>query len=184
MSETPTVSAETTPTVLRLDFLPIGLAFLRKLRVAELIDAAIPPPSVGTCVEAMILNILEGRVALCQMEQWLRALAVGALWGPDVQPAQFTDDRLALALDALFLAGTETLFSQIVVELVRVFHVELDRLHFDTTSLLTYGAHDLPANLPGPRRAWIQQGSPARSVAVGLRNDRATRRIAHREYPA
>ena len=70
-----------------------------------------PPPSVGTCAEAMILNILEGRVALCQMEQWLRGLAVDALWGPEVLPSQFTDDRLALALDDLFEAGTETLYS-------------------------------------------------------------------------
>ena len=172
MSEIPLVSAEPTPSVLRLDFLPIALAFLRKLRVAELIDAAIPtpapgpqsaiamalglpppkpPPSVGTCAEAMILNILEGRVALCQMEQWLRGLAVDALWGPEVLPSQFTDDRLALALDDLFEAGTETLYSQIVAVLIRVFHIETDRLHFDTTSLMTYGAHDVPADLPGPR---------------------------------
>src|SRR5438105_3444773 len=113
-------SAEATPSVRRLDFLPIALAFLRKLRVAEIIDAALPtpapgpqsaiaaalgvppplpPPSVGTCAEAMILNILEGRVALCQMEEWLRGLAMETLWGPHVQPAQFTDDRLAQTLD-------------------------------------------------------------------------------------
>lgn len=172
MSETPDLSAETPPSVRRLDFLPIALAFLRKLRVAAVIDAAVPPPqpgpqsaiaaalglppptpppSVGTCAEAMILNILEGRVALCQMEDWLRGLAVDALWGPDVQPAQFTDDRLARTLDALFAAGTESLYSQLVVELVRVFHVELDRLHFDTSSLPTYGAHAVPETLPGPR---------------------------------
>jgi len=171
MLELPPI-VDATPTVRRLDFLPIALTFLRKLRVAELIDAAIPPrppgpqsaiaaalgmpppvppPSVGTCAEAMILNVLEGRVALCQMEDWLRGLAVDTLWGPEVQPAQFTDDRLALALDALFAAGTETLYSQIVVELVRAFHVSLDRLHFDTTSLSTYGAHAVPDALPGPR---------------------------------
>ena len=32
-----------------------------------------------------------------------------------------------------------------------MFHIETDRLHFDTTSLMTYGAHDVPADLPGPR---------------------------------
>ena len=167
-------SAEATPSVRRLDFLPIALAFLRKLRVAEIIDEALPmpapgpqsaiaaalgvppplpPPSVGTCAEAMILNLLEGRVALCQMEEWLRGLAMQSLWGDHVQPAQFTDDRLALTLDRLFAFGTETLYSQIVVELVRVFHVKTHRLHFDTTSLMTYGAHDLPDELPGPRPA-------------------------------
>jgi transposase len=156
----------------RLDFLPIALAVLRKMGVAATIDAAIPappprppsalaqalglpppvpPPSVGVCAEAMILNILEGRVALSQMEAWLRGLDLGTLWGPDVQPAQFTDDRLARGLDALFAAGTETLYSQIVVTLGRVFCVELDRLHFDTSSLRTFGAHAVPADAPGPR---------------------------------
>ena len=119
-------------TVHRLDFLPIALAFLRKLNVAATIDAAIPapppgprsalaqalglpppkpPPSVGVCAEAMILNILEGRVALSSMEMWLRGLDLGSLWGPDVQPAQFTDDRLARSLDGIFEAGPETLYS-------------------------------------------------------------------------
>lgn len=174
MNDSSDLCAEATPSVRRLDFLPIALAFLRKLRVAELIDAVIPrpkpgpqsaiaaalglpppkpPPSVGTCTEAMILNILEGRVALCQMEDWLRGLPVDGFWGPDVQPAQFTDDRLAQALDALFAAGTESLYSQIIVELIRVFHVAVDRLHFDTTSLLTFGAHDVPEGLAGPRAA-------------------------------
>lgn len=159
-------------TVRRLDFLPIALAFLRKLNVAATIDAAIPapppgppsalaqalglpppkpPPSVGVCAEAMILNILEGRVALSNMEIWLRGLDLGSLWGADVQPAQFTDDRLARSLDGIFEAGPETLYSQIVVTPGRVFCVELDRLHFDTSTLSTSGAHAVPADAPDPR---------------------------------
>ena len=158
--------------VRRLDFLPIALTFLRTLRVAEIIDAAVPPPqsgpqstlakalglpppapppSVGRCAEAMILNVLEGRVALCQMEDWLRGLATESLWGSEVDPAQFTDDRLAAALDALFQAGTEALYTQIVTELVGAFDVNCTRLHFDTTSLQTSGAHAVPDGLPGPR---------------------------------
>ena len=99
----------------------------------------------------MILNILEGRVALSAMETWLTGLDVGTLWGPEVQPAQFTDDRLARGLDALFAAGTETLYSQIVVTLGRVFCVELNRLHFDTSTLRTFGAHAVAPEAPGPR---------------------------------
>src|SRR6266508_1120466 len=161
--------------VRRLDFLPIALSFLRKLRVAEIIDTAVPPPkpgpqstlaqvlglplpppppSVGTCVEAMILNVLEGRVALCQMEDWLRGLAVDSLWGAEINPEQFTDDRLASALDALFKAGTETLYTEIVTQLLRVYAVECNRLHFDTTSLMTYGAHAVPENAAGPRAVY------------------------------
>jgi hypothetical protein len=85
------------------------------------------------------------------MEDWLRGLDTGVLWGPEIQPAQFTDDRLAETLDAVFAAGTEALYSQIVVEVVRTFRVALNRLHFDTTSLLTYGAHAVPEIVPGPR---------------------------------
>ena len=40
-------SAEATPSGRRLDFLPIALAFLRKLRVAEIIDEALPMPAPG-----------------------------------------------------------------------------------------------------------------------------------------
>src|ERR1019366_4013347 len=107
--EPPMADGSDDVTVRRLDCLPIALAFLRKLNVAALIDAAVPPPepgppaalaqalglpppapppSAGVCAEAMVLNILEGRVALTQMEDWLRALDIGTLWGPAVQPAQ------------------------------------------------------------------------------------------------
>jgi transposase len=158
--------------VQRLDLLPLVLATLRRLRVAEVIDAAIGPPSPGpqaahahatgqpepaagpspgTCAEAMILNVFEGRVALSQMEAWLRPLPVAACWGPTIQPAQFTDDRLARALDRIHAAEPDTLYTQIVVGLLQTFPVATSCVHSDTTSLPVWGAFDVDDAVAGPR---------------------------------
>jgi transposase len=161
-------------TVQRLDFLPVALALLCQMGVAEGIDAAVGPPkpgpqmaaaraqgqppprsgpSVGTWVEAMVLNILEGRVALMNMEQWLRGIEVGALWGPQVDPASFTDDRLARSLDALFAVGLENLYTQIVARVIQRFEVPMGRLHGDGSTVKVYGAYQGRDKEPGPQAA-------------------------------
>jgi hypothetical protein len=158
--------------VQRLDFLPVALALLCQMGVADVLDAAVgpakpgpqhaaaqaaglpppaPPPSVGTCVEAMVLNILEGRVALMNMEQWLRGIEVGALWGPTVNPQSFTDDRLGRTLDALYEAGLDTLYTQVVSGMVQRFAVPLRRVHCDGSTVKVYGDYQRPASDPGPQ---------------------------------
>lgn len=137
----------------RLGVLPIVLATLRKLKLAHSIDQLVPStslPSPGTCVEAMLLNLFEERVALYQMETYLHSLDTVSLFGPDILPDSFTDDRLARTLDKLFESNLETLHSHFISNLIDVFSVSFQRIHTDTTSLMTYGAYEMAPEEPGP----------------------------------
>ena len=113
-------------TTYRLDFSFAAHAFLKKMGVAEQIDTLVAKhrepegvepqakatgqflrtgPSEGQCVEAMVLNVLEGRVALYNMASWLQTYPVEEMWGPSVTSTKFEDMRLARALDSLWEVG-------------------------------------------------------------------------------
>jgi transposase len=154
-----------------LKFHVVNAAMVRRMKVAKTIDDALPArtptpaqvqalrrgealpadgPSVGTCVEAMVVNILEGRVALYGMEVWLKALPVGMFWGPDVQPSQFTDDRLARALDSLWDQGLDEMYATMVKHWGGEFRLTLRQLFCDGSTVGLQGAYDLPPDEPGP----------------------------------
>ena len=160
-------------TVQRLDFLPVAMAVLRKIGVAQRIDEMGGPPvlgpsmrqgqrqdqplpqpsgpSVGQCVEAMVLNVLEGRVALMNMEQWLRGIEIGTLFDSSIKPDQFTDDRLARALDNIYKVGLDRLYTDIVAKVIQEFQISLGRLHDDGTTFKVHGEYDRPSEEAGPR---------------------------------
>lgn len=155
-----------------LDFHLAALASLRQLEVAGRIDARIPPPepgpqsaiaaalglpepkpgpSVGQCVEAILLNLLSGRVALYKMAPWLQRLPCSLFWGEDISAEQFTDDRLARALDALYAADLDSIYAEFFSQLVRVHDVPTNRLHSDGSSVTVHGAYALAEDEEGPR---------------------------------
>jgi transposase len=148
------------------------MAMLRKIGAAQVIDEALGPPmpgpqvrqaqrqgqpppeagpSVGQCVEAMVLNILEGRVALMNMEQWLRGIEVGTLFDISTKPDQFTDDRLARALDDIYEIGLDGLYTGIVANVIQRFQIPMKRLHDDGTTIKVYGEYNRPAEEKGPQ---------------------------------
>src|SRR5262249_39967913 len=120
--------------------LPPPLALLRPLQVASTFDptlggaperpSAVPSPC--TFLEAMGVDLLQERVALCQMEHWLRGVDTAFLFGQHVKPEAFTDDRLGRTLDLLFQAGLETLHSQLTAHLIGL-GISVRRLHGDST---------------------------------------------------
>jgi transposase len=56
--------------------------------------------------------------------------------------AEFTEERLAKALDDLFSAGLDRLMTGIALQVIEQFNIGTDFLHFDTTSLSFFGAHE------------------------------------------
>ena len=67
--------------------------------------------SDAQCVKVMLLNILEGRIALYDMENWLARTDWGLLLGTDCPPDAFNDTRLAACLDHIAKGGTEEILS-------------------------------------------------------------------------
>jgi Domain of unknown function (DUF4277) len=90
--------------------LPLVLGVLRRLEVASLIDALIPPHpahvlSTGRGVEALVLAILDGDHALYKVGHRLEERGMVALVQPGLTQAALHDYRLGHILDALFAAN-------------------------------------------------------------------------------
>ena len=120
-------------------------AVLRRFKVGAVIDSLIPhhdarEVSTGTCVEAMIASILlTGRHTLSGVASRLAEYDCRSLLGHELDPEVFNDDRLGRTLEALFKAGLSGLNTATLLHAMDVFGVEIDLIHFDTTSLKLFG---------------------------------------------
>ena len=126
------------------DHLPLVAAFLDRLGVASVINAAVPTEmavDLGAVVKLMVLDTLSGRSPLYRLERFASQVDTDLLLGREVDPSAFNDTTLGRALDAIYQAGTEQLFSQVALRAASSFPLEVDprHVHFDTTSVSVWG---------------------------------------------
>jgi transposase len=135
----------------RLDHLPIVAQAIKRLRVAEIVDSVVRVDSrshvtTGQCVEALVMTIAMGTHTLYRVADELYPFDVELVmeWtdpeGGDVV-SRFNDERLGNALEALFKCegGCAAVNAAITMEAVKAYELELSRLHFDTSSIKTFG---------------------------------------------
>ena len=127
--------------------LPLVLGVLRKLDIAELVDAMIPPHpeqivSAGRAVEALVLAILDGHHALYKVGRRLDERGMLPLLQPGLEPHSLHDTPLGQTLDALFDANLHQIFSAISLRALDIYQVETPWLHQDTTTISFYGAYE------------------------------------------
>ena len=166
----PRPSHETSPLrPLPVRHLPLIRHAIDELGIREAVDRLSPadPRHVvtdGDCVAVMVMNILHGRVALYDMGTWLADTDVELLLGEDVPADAFHDDRLGHALDRLFEAGTEYIFSEVARGVLRRPEIGTAyAVHADTTSVSLHGRYE-----EDPRHPW-PEGSPR--PALGYAKD-------------
>jgi transposase len=148
-SETPQVHR-----VERVDDIPVLLATLNKLKVAELLDRHYPSGhrwkgelTFGEVACVWIAFITsQGDHRLSQLQPWAQANrhSLQAALGKTVRPLDFQDDRLADMLDhlALDVNHEHLAWQDFEVDLnqhtVRVYHLKADFFRVDTTTANTY----------------------------------------------
>lgn len=132
----------------RLDHLGIVAGICKRIGLIELIDQQLPTPggrkvSCGQAVQAMVLNALglNGR-ALYLMPEYMKNKPVELLIGEGLKAEDFNDDTLGRALDELQQAGVTGLFASIAAEAVKVYGIETEYLHLDSSSFALQGAYD------------------------------------------
>src|SRR5215831_18653051 len=140
--------------------LPLVLGVLRRLEVASLIDALIPPHpahvlATGRGVEAPVLAILDGDHALYKVGQRLAERGMLEPLQPGLSRASLHDYRLGHILDALFAGNLNKVFSAIALKALEVYALPTPWLHQDTTTIALYGAYaDEPQKPGAPRPAY------------------------------
>jgi hypothetical protein len=128
--------------------LPLVLGVLRKLEVAQLIEAMLPPnpAHVLTCgrgVEALVLAILDGHHALDKVGRRLDERGMFPLLQPGLAATSVHDTRLGQILDALFEANLNRVFSAISLKALETYAISTPWLHQDTTTIALYGAYGM-----------------------------------------
>ncbi len=121
---------------------PIVRAYAERLGLRALINRLVPTEKEfepGLMVLAMVVDTLSGRSPLYHLESFFEGQDTEVLLGERVAPAVFNDDNAGATLDLLFEAGTQKIYSEVVVAMLRAFKVPTDQVHFDTTSKRVYG---------------------------------------------
>ncbi len=130
-----------------MDHLPLVASFIDKARIPQVIDAYYPMDpqleiSYGTTVKAMILSILTGRYLLYKISRCIKLCCSEMLLGEGIRMSKFTDDWLAETLDHLYKTGLEFSFSRIIIGVIESFHIGIDFLHQDNSSIKLYGVYE------------------------------------------
>lgn len=125
--------------------LPILVAYLDRLQLAEIIDKTVTWEGgipLGTIVEVLVLNRLLNPTAMYRIDDWAQASGVAAYYG--LEPNALNDDLLGRALERLTMHG-DAAQAPLVMQAVREFELDVSQIHYDITSVEFFGAYEQPA---------------------------------------
>jgi transposase len=131
----------------RVDALPLVNHVLARLRFEELLAHAVPArprrprlaPAKGLGV--LVRNLLLARVPLYSQAEWAARVVPPLLGLTPIEVSWLRDDQVGRALDRLFEADRATLLTQVVVQAVTAFGIDLAQLHNDSTTVTFTGEY-------------------------------------------
>ena len=124
--------------------LPTAAAYCRCLGVVELVDEMVPTQMAlrpGLTVQAMVLDVLSGRMPLYRVEQFLLGQDIELLLGESVPAHAFNDTNLGRSLDAIFTAGTSKIITELGIRATSIFRLDTTVPSYDTTSTSVWGEY-------------------------------------------
>jgi transposase len=135
--------------------LPLLDAVMRRMRVREIFAEYLPGTgrdgiAVADVLGLLVVNLTVARDPLYELAQWAEGLDLRALGFRQRPAGRFSDDRLARALDKLYLADRATLMTRLVVAALEAFEVQFSRIHNDSTSVKAFG------RIPGRTRTGLE----------------------------
>jgi transposase len=149
-----------------LHFGPLALIapLLQRLDIANIIDRHLPADpqlafSHGRVLSLLLAARLCQPTALINIPSWAADTGADLLW--DIPADSLNDDRLGRALDA-FSSQRHSILTSVAARAFHLAELPRDRLHFDTTHLIFYGAYESSRPRPATT-AW----PPTDSAAVG-----------------
>lgn len=134
--------------VKRLDHLGIIAGICHEIGLVETINEMLQKESgrkvsCGTAVLAMILNGLGlTSRALYLMPEYMENKPIKLLTGEDLEASDFNDDSLGRALDELYALGITEVFAEIVRNAIKIYKLDIEFAHTDTSSLSLTGRYD------------------------------------------
>src|SRR5689334_20193107 len=127
--------------------LPLINDIVERLKLRQCLEEMLPGEDervvvpAATGLMALVKNVLLSREALYGVADWSVLQAPDLLGLTTEQIEAFNDDRMGRCLDRLFDADCGSVGLRAAACAVREFHVSLDELHNDSTTVTFHGAY-------------------------------------------
>jgi transposase len=150
--------------------LPIVNHFLQLLGIDDLFLQFLPEPdprkrlSPHIGLGVLLRNILVSREPLYGLQEWCRRSEESLLGLPHGAAEFLNDDRMGRCLDSLFKSDRAALMTAVVVRAVRVFNLNLEELHNDSTTVTFHGEYR-------GARGQQRKGVPTHRITYGHNKD-------------
>ena len=127
--------------------LPILNRILERMRLSDIFKHCLPDDDSRTQLPShrglmvLVRNILVAREPVYGVGQWAAKYAPNLLDMEHREVERLNDDRVGRCLDRLFDGLDADLIMKVVQRVIDQFHIQLDELHNDSTSVSFYGAY-------------------------------------------
>jgi len=154
----------------KLASLPVVNWFLTRLRLSEILDHYLPAADVrlrlapATVVTLLVRNIVLSHEPLYALSEWAAPYEPSLLELEAGDLSALNDDRVGRTLDRLFDADRASLLTELVVHMIKEFHLDVSRLHNDSTTVTFHGDYQ---DALGHERG----GQPTPAITHGFNKD-------------
>jgi len=133
----------------RIGALPVVNSVLSQLGLEGLLDDYVPvDPRAMLAPSASLLVLLRSlvieRAPVYKITEWAASRPEVLLGLATGEKEALNDDRLGRALDALFEADRASMLTKLMCSVIETFHISLDELHNDATTLSMQGEYSSP----------------------------------------
>jgi len=126
--------------------LPIIKAYADKLDLVNTVNKLVPSnmeTDIGTVVLGLVIDTLSGRSPLYQLESFFEHTNRELLLGSDIPSSAFNDTNLGRVMKTIYAEGTSKILTGLSLNVYNQFEIDRRHIHFDTTSINTYGDYEL-----------------------------------------
>ncbi len=150
--------------------LPIVNHFLERLRIPSLLEQYLEEPDPRCTIEPqkvlmlLVRNLIIHRHPLYGLSAWAASMLPELVGFTEHELEQLNDDRIGRALDRLFDADRLALLTELVLQMIESFKIDVQELHNDSTTLTLQGAYSAADGRP-------MRGKPTVKAARGFNKD-------------
>lgn len=151
--------------------LPLVNRIIERMRLEEFIEGYLKPrgrkPAIPYSKVLLLLlkNLLISREPLYGVGEWAARQAPDLLGIQPKQVEHLNDDRVGRSLDRLFDADHVSLLLSVTRHVIREFHMDLDQLHNDSTTISFFGKYE------NAFKGKKKRGKPTRAILHGHNKD-------------
>jgi len=129
----------------KVDVYPMAKYYIDQLGIYDIFAKYVLKPTrcpvePAQILSTMVCNIICASQPLCKIEQWAAEYMDG-LSESGLNASDYNDDQLAKNLDRLFDADRNSLMTELSANAIKVYQLETDQIHNDSTSITVTGAY-------------------------------------------